>query len=226
METALDWCGLGFGFRKNGRFAGPSLGCYVRGLGLLLALCPACSSSTSPMESTLPAQGSGDYLLRGESINDALQRLTDSCMEPFGFRYTITYPVGDDGPFPFRVYDVDPVVQARHRDCLALAAQGAGIRKLSPEELKGNWTFQTAVWACLAGRGYEVGTLVSLEEFVAAGGGVLLMRHRRRAISVGSISRMPMPTCRPVSLRWDEHLWRRCRLEAARGGRSWRMMWA
>jgi len=91
-------------------------------------------------------------------------------MEPFGFRYTITYPVGDDGPFPFRVYDVDPVVQARHRDCLALAAQGAGIRKLSPEELKGNWTFQTAVWACLAGRGYEVGTLVSLEEFVAAGG--------------------------------------------------------
>jgi len=124
------------------------------------------------MESTLPAQGSGDYLLRGESINDALQRLTDSCMEPFGFRYTITYPVGDDGPFPFRVYDVDPVVQARHRDCLALAAQGAGIRKLSPEELKGNWTFQTAVWACLAGRGYEVGTLVSLEEFVAAGGAV------------------------------------------------------
>ena len=106
----------------------------------------------------------------GESINDALQRLTNACMDVLGYPYTITYPVGDNGPFAFRVYAADPVVQARHSECLDRAALGAGIRKLSALELEENWRFQTAVWACIAGRGYDVGTPVSLEEFVAAGG--------------------------------------------------------
>ena len=106
----------------------------------------------------------------GESINDALQRLTNACMDVLGYPYTITYPVGDNGPFAFRVYSADPVVQERHRECLERAAQGAGIRKLSALELEENWRFQTAVWACIAGKGYDVGTPVSLEEFIAAGG--------------------------------------------------------
>lgn len=91
-------------------------------------------------------------------------------MDRYGFPYTITYPIGDNGPFAFRVYAADPVVQARVRECLAEAAQGAGIRKLSSSELEANWKFQSALWACLASKGYDVGTPVSLEAFVAAGG--------------------------------------------------------
>ncbi len=93
-------------------------------------------------------------------------------MDRYGFPYTITYPVGDNGPFAFRVYGADPAIQARQSECMAQAAQGAGIRKLSSSELEANWRFQTALWACLAGKGYDVGTPVSLEEFVAAGGTV------------------------------------------------------
>jgi len=132
----------------------------------------ACSSPSSPSsaESTLPAQAAGGALLPGESINDALERLTNACMDVLGYPYTITYPVGDNGPFAFRVYSADPVVQARHRECLDRAALGAGIRKLSALELEENWRFQTAVWTCIAGKGYDVGTPVSLEEFIAAGG--------------------------------------------------------
>ncbi len=68
------------------------------------------------------------------------------------------------------MYSADPDVQARHSGCLAQAAQGAGIRKLSTSELEENWEFQTALWACIARKGYDVGTPVSLEEFIAAGG--------------------------------------------------------
>jgi hypothetical protein len=53
-----------------------------------------------------------------------------------------------------------------------MASQAAGTRKLTPSELEANWKFQTALWACLAAKGYDVGTPVSLEEFVAAGGAV------------------------------------------------------
>lgn len=137
-----------------------------------LLMLVACSSASSPSsaESTVAAQGPGGSLLPGESIDDAYQRLLNACMDVYGFAYTITYPVGDNGPFAFRVYAGDPVVLARQRECLAQAAQGAGIRKLSALELEENWKFQTALWACIAGKGYDVGTPVSLEEFIAAGG--------------------------------------------------------
>jgi hypothetical protein len=138
---------------------------------VVLGACSS-SSSTSSAKSTLPTKGSGGSLLPGESINDAYQRLINSCMDRYDFPYTITYPVGDNGPFPFRVYGADPAIQARQRACMAQAAQGAGIRKLTPSELEENWKFETALWACLAGKGYDVGTPVSLEEFVAAGGAV------------------------------------------------------
>lgn len=114
----------------------------------------------------------GGSILPGESVDDAYERLLNSCMEQYGFSYTFSNIIVDNVPRTYRVYDGDPDVQARHQECMALAAQGAGGRKLSPEELKGNWEFQTALWTCLAGRGYDVGTLVSLEEFVAAGGAV------------------------------------------------------
>jgi hypothetical protein len=134
----------------------------------------ACSSPSSPSsaESTLPAQGSGGSLLPGESINDAYQRLITACMDPYGFPYTVTNIIADNVPGTFRVYAADPVVQARVRECMAQAAQGAGIRKLSASELEANWKFQTALWACLAAKGYDVGTPVSLEEYIAAGGAV------------------------------------------------------
>jgi hypothetical protein len=132
----------------------------------------ACSSPSSPSsaESTLPAQGSGGSVLPGESINDAYQRLITACMDPYGFPYTVTNIIADNVPQTFRVYEGDPVVQARVRECMARAAQGAGIRKLSASELEANWKFQSALWACLAGKGYDVGTPVSLEAYIAAGG--------------------------------------------------------
>jgi hypothetical protein len=75
-------------------------------------------------------------------------------------------------PSSFRVYGADPVIQKQQAVCITQASQGIGAQKLTPTQLKANWTFQTEVMRCLIDKGYDIGTLVSLEEFVAAGGAV------------------------------------------------------
>lgn len=109
----------------------------------------------------------------GESTNDFYQRLINDCMAPYGYPYTMANGFVEGGrPSNFRVYGPDPLIQKQQVACIAQASQGIGAQKLTPTQLEGNWAFQTAVMQCLIDKGYDIGTLVSLEEFVAAGGAV------------------------------------------------------
>ena len=85
----------------------------------------------------------------------------------------VTQMLGDGGVLRAKVLEEPGQIGALAFDfarAISKAAQGAGIRKLSSSELEANWKFQSALWACLASKGYDVGTPVSLEAFVAAGG--------------------------------------------------------
>jgi hypothetical protein len=128
------------------------------------------SGDTVLVTSTAAATSSNEALLPGESLADGFRRLLNACMEPYGYSYTVTYPVGADGPFPFRVYEADPVVQQRQEACSAAASDDVGVQKLSAAQLEASWKYQTSLVTCLANKGYELGTPVSLEQFVAAGG--------------------------------------------------------
>ena len=139
--------------------------------GLLLAGCGGSGASTAG--SLAPASVGAGGRLPGESTNDFYQRLINDCMAPYGYPYTMANGFVDGGkPSNFRVYDVDPVIQKQQAVCITQASQGIGAQKLTPTQLKANWTFQTEVMRCLIDKGYDIGTLVSLEEFVAAGGAV------------------------------------------------------
>ena len=140
----------------------------------MLAGCGGSSSDPSSDSAFSGEAGVGAGRLPGETVNDFYQRLTNECMAPYGYPYTMSSSfLADGSPSGFRLYGSDPVIQKRLDACIAESQQGIGVRKLSPVELEENWAFQTTVMQCLIDKGYDMGTLVSSEEFVAAGGQVV-----------------------------------------------------
>lgn len=144
----------------------------VRGLFASLVLGGAAVASCSSGSDSATTTTLASALLPGESRAAAYNRFLDECMEKYGYPYTPTNSQVDGETVVFRVYDADPVVQGRQDECIKQATQLVGGRKLTAEQLEENWRFQVGVEQCLIDKGYDMGVLVSLEEFVASGGAV------------------------------------------------------
>jgi hypothetical protein len=127
-----------------------------------------CSSTGTRNASSTSTTTAG--LLPGETVNDGLQRLTDACMDARHEPFTMTGGITDGKPEENRVYSANPVSQQRQRDCVAKSLDKIGVTPLTTSQLEQNYRYQIALVACLQQRGYDMGTPVSKEAFIAARG--------------------------------------------------------
>ena len=145
-----------------------------RWLALLVAVSIAgtmsagCSSTGTRNASSTSTTTAG--LLPGETVNDGLQRLTDACMDAWHEPFTMTGGITDGKPEENRVYSANPVSQQRQRDCVAKSLDKIGVTPLTTSRLEQNYRYQIALVACLQQHGYDMGTPVSKEAFIAARG--------------------------------------------------------
>jgi len=133
--------------------------------GMLITGC-----STTGTHNAEPTSTTNAGLLPGETVNDGLRRLTDACMDAWHEPFTMTGGITDGKPEENRVYSANPVSQQRQRDCVAKSLDKIGFTPLTTSQLEQNYRYQIALVDCLQQRGYDMGTPVSKEAFIAARG--------------------------------------------------------
>lgn len=136
----------------------------VAGSALVLVACSSTNSEGSSVSTTVPVlQGT----LPGETRQDAIQRIFRSCLDTLG----VPYDLLEKNRIGFRATPDLSLDEIQVR-CEA-EAQAAGLiedRPRTAEEIIKDHQ-RLAKWAeCLRSAGYDPGPLISLEEFLAAGG--------------------------------------------------------
>jgi len=133
------------------------------------SLLAGCVDGNDATPSTESASGTG-ALLPGETVTDGLERLADACMDAWHETFTMTSGITNGKPDQNRVYSPNPVSQQRQRDCTAKAMSVVGITPLTSAQLHQNYSHQYRLVRCLLDLGYDMGTPVSEDAYVAAAG--------------------------------------------------------
>jgi hypothetical protein len=141
------------------------------GLFVWASLCLlACSSSTG--DETAPASTTSFVLLPGEDLFDAQDRIVDGCMDETNEPFVLgDEEVNGVTRTSVRAYDTNnPGTEERYESCRARWDELAQIPAPSDADLRVGYVGTVAFVRCLADRGYELGTVISEEEYVASGG--------------------------------------------------------
>jgi hypothetical protein len=141
----------------------------------LALLVTGCSSSPSLTSSSSRSVGpSVQSTLPGESVEDAFERTLYACMDSFGeIDYEESKSVSNGVPRTTRGYHLtNSVSKGHHTDCMSRAERAMG----APEPTSQDWIAAHAnvarIVECLRGRGFDMGTTVSLQAFEAARGDI------------------------------------------------------
>jgi hypothetical protein len=130
----------------------------------------ACCSSHE--EAAAPAATTSFALLPGEDMLSAQLRIVDGCMEETNEPYHDVTAVENSVERPnVRAYDTaNPGTEERYEECLARWDELAQVPEPTDEDFRAGYAGTVAFVACLADRGYDLGTVVSEEEYVASRG--------------------------------------------------------
>lgn len=134
------------------------------GGALVLVACSSTNSVRSPVSTgaSVP-QGT----LPGESRQDAVQRIQRSCLDNLGVPYDVL------GPYQLFVHATPDLSPAKIATICEAEVQAAGFvenRARTADEITKDYEHR-AKWAeCLRRVGYDPGSMISLEEYLASGG--------------------------------------------------------
>jgi len=136
----------------------------------ILAFFLACSLVACADESSGARRDQPENLqLPGESPGEAFRRIYDRCMDGYDIPFTTLEAEGKEGTFMARGYDTtsNGYVSA-HLACLPIAS--AVVPTPSRAELLDSYQLELEFLACLDSAGFETGTPVSEDEWIASGG--------------------------------------------------------
>jgi hypothetical protein len=112
-------------------------------------------------------------VLSGETPREAEERVTRACMVEGGFT-----PIDDTGfgsidggpPFAMAAYKVSPEATARQDVCHKRIETLGIIAAPTPEQWTAFYPHVVALVDCLSAQGFDMGTIISLDEYVSSGG--------------------------------------------------------
>jgi hypothetical protein len=112
-------------------------------------------------------------VLPGETPREAEERVTRACMVEGGFT-----PIDDTGfgsidggpPFAMAAYKVSPEATARQDVCHQRIEALGIIKQPTPAQWTAFYPHLVALVDCLTAQGFDMGTIISLDEYVSSGG--------------------------------------------------------
>jgi hypothetical protein len=144
-------------------------------LGLLwFASCSPSANGVPVRASTVPslASGGSSAALPGEPAWKTSERLLFACMDGFGDTNWEEIEVVADGvPSKSRAYrDNNPDTNKHYDECQKKALAAVPIAPQSKDDLRATHGRLTKIVDCVRDAGFDLGTMVSVDEFVANGG--------------------------------------------------------
>jgi hypothetical protein len=110
--------------------------------------------------------------LPGEPLNVAIDRILDACMDALGVTDFAVGEVEENGvKRPSRTYrDTGPESIARYEQCRQEALAAVPIPTQSKDELRETHARLLKIVDCVRNAGFDVGTMISADEYVEKGG--------------------------------------------------------
>lgn len=119
-----------------------------------------------------PASGGTSAALPGETVGEAIQRISYACMDGLGdTNFVVVDVLIDAKQSKGRAYNLEiPDTKAHFDECQKKALAAVPIVAQSKDDLRATHGRLTKIVDCVRDAGFDLGTMVSVDEFVANGG--------------------------------------------------------
>ena len=145
------------------------------GASAMSSIAPSGSVGQSQFTGAGPAStGQSPSTLPGEPLDVAFRRLLYACMDAFGeTNFQVVMNEGNGVRYEGRSYSIESQQsQAHHAECVDRARRAVPPPTLTREQLGAAYGQMAKVMDCIRKAGFDIGTTVSLEEFIAKAGDV------------------------------------------------------